>query len=171
MNPWITWLKVGLVRLAVALAAVGESPIWRVARPVETFRRISRDRERAYTIDLEGGSHSNAYLVLESYLAAAEKVLDLDQEDQHLIQVSRELLTQLEQRLPGPERKIDWVAKQQLIESALDARDTPRASTLPTAIWTKKRVCSRPWRSLERWIRFRLSRLGPKGARVREPSR
>ncbi len=120
MNPWSTWLKVGLIRLAVALTAVGEAPIWRIARPVETFRRISRDRERAYAVELEGGSHTNAYFVLDSYLAAAEKILDLDQEDRQLIQVSRELLVQLEQGLPGPERKIDWVAKQQLIESALE---------------------------------------------------
>ncbi|RYG45896.1 hypothetical protein EON79_11510, partial [bacterium] len=86
MIPGATARKIGLVRLALWLMERDEAPVWRLADPVRTFQSISRDETLAFRVPLEGGSWTTAYEIVDSYLAAADKVLDLDAEHRALVE-------------------------------------------------------------------------------------
>lgn len=116
MIPGCTRRKVGLVKLALMLETAQQAPTWKIHNPVRAFQTVSRDMGREYKIELERRSWTTAYEVIESYLAAAEHVLDLDDELTSLIAECRTLMNDL----AGPNKvastAIDWVAKRQLIE-------------------------------------------------------
>ena len=108
--------KVGLVKLALALALVDEAPVWRVADPVRAFQSVSRDETTEFRIDLEGRSWTTALDVLESYFAAAESVLDLDPETAKLIEECRALAIDMEERFDTFARSVDWAAKRSMLQ-------------------------------------------------------
>ena len=112
--------KVGLVKLAIALALVDESPVWRIADPVRTFQSISRDETTEYRIDLEGRSWTTALDILESYLAAAESTLDLDDEFAGLINECRKLMGDIEERFEVFARSVDWAAKRLMLQRYME---------------------------------------------------
>ncbi|MFN8218908.1 MAG: proteasome accessory factor PafA2 family protein [Fimbriimonadales bacterium] len=112
--------KAGLVKLALELALIEEAPRWRIADPVEAFRRISRDETVEFRVELEGGSWTTAREVIESYLAAAERQLDLDSEAVSLVAECRELLEALGGDFSRFARSVDWAAKRQLLEQVMD---------------------------------------------------
>jgi Pup amidohydrolase len=116
MIPSATARKVGLVKLAVALAAVGEAPPWEVSDPVRAFQSISRDESHAFRVDLGGSNWTTAGDMLESYFSAAERFLDLDPESIGLIAECRTLLAMLPERGPEFDRKVDWSAKRTMLE-------------------------------------------------------
>ncbi len=111
--------KVGLVKLAIALAENGQTPVWRIKDPVATFQHISRDLHFAFRVELEG-SWTTAYEILESYFSAAEATLELDDELKWLISSSRFLLEIIQNHPFDARREIDWVAKKWMIESFMN---------------------------------------------------
>lgn len=129
--PSATRRKVGLVQLAVALAAVGEAPVWRIRDPVEVFQSISRSAPTSdsgyeapeFRIELEG-SWTTAEHVIESYLSAAEKVFGLHvgaDEYGDLIHECRELIDNLRHCPDRFRTRVDWAAKQHLLRQYVES--------------------------------------------------
>jgi len=121
--------KVGLVKLAVALAIEGEAPVWRLRRPVEAFQHISRDETYRFEVELEGGSWTTAHEILESYFSAAEAVFGLvpnmaegspEAEGHALIVEGRTLMSDLTECPERFARKVDWAAKKQMLEQFIE---------------------------------------------------
>lgn len=112
--------KVGLVKLALALALADEAPVWRIVDPVRAFQSVSRDETTEYRIDLEGRSWTTAVDVLESYFAAAESTLDLDEELVGLIGECRRLMGDIEERFEVFARSVDWAAKRMMLQRYMD---------------------------------------------------
>ncbi|MBS1726259.1 MAG: proteasome accessory factor PafA2 family protein [Armatimonadetes bacterium] len=111
MNPASTALKVGLVKLALWLLDAGTAPTWPIERPVRTFQAVSRDRTYEYRIELDKGNWTNAYEIFESYFAAAEQTLALNEEARWTIDTSRRLLVALREDWETFRREADWAAK------------------------------------------------------------
>lgn len=115
MHPTSTALKVGLVKLALWLLDAGEAPHWRIAKPVKALKAISRDESYDFRIELEGSNWTNAYEVFESYFAAAEAKLDLNEEAKWTIATSRQLLGDLRSDWDSFRLSVDWAAKRHLL--------------------------------------------------------
>ena len=103
--------KVGLMKLAIALTEVEFAPIWEFKDPVRAFQAISHDLTFDFKVELKGRSWTNAYEILESYFAAAERFLDLDDEMKWVIDSSRQLLQDLRTNFSQFKREVDWAAK------------------------------------------------------------
>jgi len=117
MIPSCTRRKVGLVKLALMLELAGQAPRWSVSHPVRAFQALSRDETRAYRVALDGRNWTTAYEIVESYLAAAETVLDLDAELVSLIAECRALLHDLSGPFVLAPRAIDWAAKKLILDA------------------------------------------------------
>lgn len=116
MHPTSTALKVGLVKLALWLLDAGDVPQWRIANPVKAFKAISRDANFDFRIPLDGSNWTNAYEIFESYFAAAESVLETNEELRWIIDTSRRLLRDLRGDWDSFRRSVDWAAKKHFIE-------------------------------------------------------
>ena len=112
--------KVGLVKIAAALAVSGEPPLWKLADPVEAFKVVSRDETFRFAVQLEGRSWTTAYEILESYFAAAEQTLDLDADMKWTIDSSRKLLGELTSNFAEFKKHVDWAAKRSILETYMD---------------------------------------------------
>jgi len=108
--------KVGLVKLALHLAANETAPVWKLRSPVDAFQHISRDETLKFEVDLANRSWTTAGEILESYFAAAEATLELNDELRWVIQTSRRLLGELASRSSCFGREVDWAAKKSMIE-------------------------------------------------------
>lgn len=116
MHPTSTALKVGLVKLALWLLDAGDVPQWRITNPVKAFKAISRDANFDFRIPLDGSNWTNAYEIFESYFAAAESVLDANEELRWIIDTSRRLLRDLRGDWDSFRKSVDWAAKKHFIE-------------------------------------------------------
>ena len=116
MIPATTARKVGLVKIALGLAEVGEAPKWDFADPVRTMRAISRDETYEFRVELSGRNWTTAYVILESYFAAAERFLELDEELLAVIEDSRTLMVELRNDFDQFARRVDWAAKRKMLE-------------------------------------------------------
>lgn len=118
MMPSCTMRKVGLVKLAIHLAEAGEAPEWRFKDSVKTTQAISRDMAHQFKVELEGRNWTTAYEILESYFAAAESVLELDDELKEVISGSRALLVELKSgSWKNIHSQVDWASKRLLLEN------------------------------------------------------
>jgi hypothetical protein len=114
--------KVGLVKIALALAMKGEAPLWDIPDPMRAFRDVSRDESRVYRIELKGHNWTTAYEILDSYLCAYDAVSgdDADPELNDLIGECKELMTGLRGGA-NVARHIDWAAKKAMLEEYVEA--------------------------------------------------
>ncbi|MGV3617739.1 MAG: proteasome accessory factor PafA2 family protein [Fimbriimonas sp.] len=124
MIPAATARKVGLVKLALHLAEAGTAPLWRIKDPVRAFQAISRDETYGFRVELEGRSWTTAGEILESYFAAAEATLDLDDEMRWVVDSSRQLLGDLTRNFDRFRREVDWAAKRHVLEQVLAEEGT-----------------------------------------------
>jgi len=117
MMPSCTIRKVGLVKLAIHLAETGQVPVWKLRDPVRAFQAVSRDMALVGRIDLEGRSWTTAHEILESYMAAAEQTLHLDEELCDLVTECRGLIETLSTgKWQSVKDRIDWAAKRNMLE-------------------------------------------------------
>src|ERR1019366_1901956 len=72
---------------------------------------------RGYKVALDGRNWTTAYEIIESYLAAAENVLDLDAEFTALISECRTLWNDLAGAYVLAPRAIDWAAKKIILDA------------------------------------------------------
>lgn len=120
MMPRCTARKVGLIKLALQLAMSGTAPKWAFRNPVQAFQSVSRDASRKFEIELEGRSWTNAREVFESYFAAAEATLQLDDDADWTISSSRRLLDTLEADPAFFRSQVDWAAKRWMLEHFME---------------------------------------------------
>lgn len=124
MIPSCSARKVGLVQLALHLCEAGTAPVWKIPDPVRAFQSISRDESHEFRVELDGRSWTNAYEILESYFAAAERTLDLDAELCDLIASCRRLLEDLRGDFGRFRRHVDWAAKRAMLEHFMEEEGT-----------------------------------------------
>jgi Pup amidohydrolase len=116
--------KVGLIKLALRLAEVGEAPLWRLSEPVRSFRELSRDLTGSMALPLEARSWTTPRDILESYFAAAEAVLEFDGEMASLIAECRLLLEQLSSHgYAAIAPTVDWAAKRVMLDSIVASEE------------------------------------------------
>lgn len=120
MSPTSTFLKLGIVKLAVLLAQKGAAPTWKIADPVKAFQSVSRDLSCKFEIPLGPKNWTTAYEILESLFATAEHELDLEKELKELILRARELMADLQGSQKLAAFHIDWCAKKKLVEMIMD---------------------------------------------------
>lgn len=116
-----TALKVGLVKLALALANEGAAQEWRIKDPVRAFQAISRDATLGFRVELAGGSWTTADEILEGAFSAAEAQIDLDDDLRWTIDRARTLLIQMRSDFEGFARHVDWAAKRRMIEQYIES--------------------------------------------------
>lgn len=112
--------KVGLIKLALQLCINGTEPIWKFADPVRAFQSISRDQSNEFKIELQGRSWTTAREVFESYFAAAEATLELDDDACWTIYNSRLLLDALDSDPALFRSQVDWAAKRGMLEHFME---------------------------------------------------
>jgi proteasome accessory factor A len=123
MMPSCTARKVGLIKIALSLAMIDESPVWEISDPVHALREISRDETREYRVELRGKNWTTAYDILDSYLCAYDSLLsedDGDPELRHVIHESQMLMEALRER-QDVTSKIDWAAKEYLLAQYVES--------------------------------------------------
>jgi proteasome accessory factor A len=127
----VTERKLGLVRLALHLAEVGEAPQWDLTSPVQAFHDVSRAVSREARIEVRGRSWTTACHILHSYFDAAERAFPLCtpavasdqglQEMRSLIDECRDALDAM-QRDPDSLRAVtEWSAKRAFMEEYMTA--------------------------------------------------
>jgi len=124
MIPAATARKVGLVKLALHLSEAGTAPVWRMKDPVRAFQAISRDDGCTYRVELEGRNWTTAAEIFESYFAAAEATLDMDDEMRWVVETSRRLLRDQTEDFDRFRREVDWAAKRHVLEQVLTEEGT-----------------------------------------------
>jgi len=120
MIPDATARKVGLIKLALALCEIDQAPTWQFRDAVRAFSDVSRDQTLQFRIELEHRSWTTAPEILESYFAAAEQCLDLDEEMQWVIDTSRALLIDLTGNFERFRRHVDWAAKKHILSQFVE---------------------------------------------------
>ncbi len=93
---------------------------------MDAFKHISRDESLKFEFELEGGSWTTAFHVIESYFSAAEAVFDSradrpeERELASLIEESRKLMIDLRDCPERFARSVDWAAKKYMLEQFLE---------------------------------------------------
>jgi len=116
--------KIGLVKIALRLLEIGESPEWPIADPVRAFQGISRDESYKFTVPLTNGRWTTAYEILESYFAAAERFGVLTDEETSVAADSRRLLAAIRDDFSAFAYDVDWAAKRMLLENYMESEGT-----------------------------------------------
>ncbi|MEQ1933123.1 MAG: proteasome accessory factor PafA2 family protein [Fimbriimonadaceae bacterium] len=112
MNPVSTKIKVGLIKIAVALALAGQFPKWNFADPIRAIKEVSRDPEAP--IALSGRSWTTAEHILRSYLEGTS-ILE-DPELAEIAAMGNHLLDQRQNDFSGFAGSVDWAAKRMMLE-------------------------------------------------------
>lgn len=103
-------LKVGLVKLAIYLLEADQVPSWQINDAVTQFKHFSRTTH-------ESATRASAWEIIESYLVAAEKanLSEIDPEMEWVSKTASELFAGLESVRPAIVKRIEWLAKQNLL--------------------------------------------------------
>jgi len=118
MIPGATRRKVGLIKIALRLAQVGEAPSWEMKDAVDTAKAISRDYR--HEISLANRSWTTAFDLFESYFAAADRFLE-EPDLLGVVSECRELLELLKSGSDKVASQVDWAAKKGLLEQVIDS--------------------------------------------------
>jgi proteasome accessory factor A len=130
MSEFSSWMKVGITDLVLRM--VEANTVMRdlsLENPIRAIREISHDVTCRKKVRLANGRELSAIEVQEEYYERTERFLERrgpDPQAKQLLQEWREALDAL--ILQEPERlvrKIDWVAKQALIESYRERHQLP----------------------------------------------
>ncbi|MCS6829763.1 MAG: proteasome accessory factor PafA2 family protein [Armatimonadota bacterium] len=121
MSEYATALKVGTTRLVAELIEEGWQPGVALRNPVETIRRLSRDPEWKWLVELEDGRTLPAIEVQRLYLQEAQKQFaHADTETQWLLMAWESTLNALESDPQELADSLDWVAKRLLLEQFIE---------------------------------------------------
>jgi proteasome accessory factor A len=130
MSEFSSWMKVGITDLVLRM--VEANTVMRdlsLENPIRAIREISHDVTCRKKVRLANGRELTAIEVQEEYYERTERFLERrgpDPQSKQLLQEWREALDAL--ILQQPERlvrKVDWVAKQSLIESYRERHQLP----------------------------------------------
>ena len=130
MSEFSSWMKVGITDLVLRM--VEANTVMRdlsLENPIRAIREISHDVTCRKKVRLANGRELTAIEVQEEYYERTERFLERrgpDPQSKQLLQEWREALDAL--ILQQPERlvrKVDWIAKQSLIESYRERHQLP----------------------------------------------
>ncbi|MBS1704513.1 MAG: proteasome accessory factor PafA2 family protein [Armatimonadetes bacterium] len=130
-----TYIRVGLVKIAVALAELGVAPAWAISDPVRSFQNVSRDLSGNGRIELDRGSHTTALHILDDYLTSYARHCPEDDEFLVLERLCRRRMEAIATQSEDPTRLIDWAAKKYVIEELGEVQSfrDPMAQSLDLA--------------------------------------
>ena len=117
MSEWTTALKIGTTALVLQLIERGHAPRLEIAQPVNATKSISRDQDHSWVIELGDGRKISAIDVQRLYLEAARRQSDGEAETKWLLSEWESVLDDLERDVRKTADRVDWVAKQSLLES------------------------------------------------------
>jgi Pup amidohydrolase len=123
MMPVCTSRKAGLLKIALSLGMMDESPEWDIPDPMRAFREVSHDESRAYRIELKGKNWTTAYDILDSYLCAFDSAIAEGEADPELRAVMHEAYALMSALREGADvsRYIDWAAKEFLLKQYVES--------------------------------------------------
>lgn len=122
MCEWATALKVGTTWLVLTMIERGTAPAWRLEAPVQAVKTLSRDPALKATVTLVDGRAVNGIELQWSYLEAARRTLAGEDDDTDwIIRAWEEVLLGLERDRSGLVGRVDWITKQWLLESFMQA--------------------------------------------------
>ena len=133
-----TYLKVGTTAIVTQMLDEGaDVPVCELENPVEAVRIVSRDLTMKADLKLSRGGATNALAIQRDYLRAAHEFYacrDLSPATKDVLVRWESVLDKLE-RDPGLlAAELDWVAKQQMIESYVERKgcgwDDPRVALM-----------------------------------------
>ncbi|NOY84363.1 MAG: proteasome accessory factor PafA2 [Nitrospirae bacterium] len=121
-----TYLKVGTLSLVLAMleAGVGVKGV-DLDDPVKSIKAVSRDLSLKKTIPLVGGKSATAIEIQRTYLEAAARHFEKDEDcvTQDILKRWRVILDKLEEDPMQLTRELDWVIKKTLIESYMERKN------------------------------------------------
>jgi len=122
MSEYTAWLKVATCDLVLRL--LEEQPVLRdltLDNPIRAIREVSHDLTGTRGIQLANGREMSALQIQEAYLERVERFVandaDASAEDRRVVAAWRDVLERLGSDPMSLGRKLDWVAKYQLIEA------------------------------------------------------
>jgi proteasome accessory factor A len=118
MSEWATAMKVGTTCLVLDLIEEGLVPTdVRLADPIETLKKVSRDSTWRWPVTLAGGKSIPAVDLQRVYLEAAQRHLaGRDTQTDWVLAEWDYALTGLETNPMLLDDRVDWVAKRKLLE-------------------------------------------------------
>jgi Pup amidohydrolase len=124
MSEFATALKVGTTSLVLELIASGWEPLFRVQRPVDAIRTVSRDPTLRWLVELEDGRRMPAVDLQRIYLSDCRRLFGgADPDADWTLRAWEETLDQLERDPFALEGRLDWVAKRRLLETYIEAEN------------------------------------------------
>jgi proteasome accessory factor PafA2 len=124
MSEFATALKVGTTALVLELIASGWEPLFRVRRPVDAIRWVSRDPALRWLVDLEDGRQMPAVELQRIYLSDCRRLLaGSDADADWTLRAWEQTLNALERDPFELEGRLDWVAKRRLLETYIEAEN------------------------------------------------
>jgi proteasome accessory factor A len=117
MSEWATAMKIGTTALVLDLIERGKAPPLEIAQPVNATKSISRDLDHSWIIELGDGRKISAVDVQRCYLDAALAEKNDDPDTAWLLTEWESVLNDLERDFSLTANRVDWAAKQLLLES------------------------------------------------------
>ncbi|MFO7779067.1 MAG: Pup--protein ligase [Nitriliruptoraceae bacterium] len=122
MSEYTTWLKVAtcdlVLRMLEQQAVLREMSL---DNPIRSIRDISHDLTGTRRLRLANGRELSALEIQQAYLERVDRFVAADPEatatDRHVVAAWRDVLERLETDPMSLGRKLDWVAKYQLVEA------------------------------------------------------
>jgi proteasome accessory factor A len=120
--PFCNALKVGSTALMLDLLEADALPTLALDHPVEVMRKLSHHPQGPWKVKLADGSDRSALDVLEQFLEAAQSgVIELDADGKWTVEAWRFTLDKLRHDQDALIGKVDWITKQYLLQSFVDA--------------------------------------------------
>ena len=120
--PFCNALKVGSTALMLDLLEADALPTLALDHPVEVMRKLSHHPQGPWKVRLADGSDRSALDVLEQFLEAAQSgVIELDADGKWTVEAWRFTLDKLRHDQDALIGKVDWITKQYLLQSFVDA--------------------------------------------------
>jgi proteasome accessory factor A len=142
MQPYTTWLKVATCDLVLRM--LERRPALReltLENPIRSIRDISHDLTGTRRLNLASGHQLSALQIQRIYLEQVERFVagdpDSDDQDRRVVAAWQDVLERIEHDPMSLGRRLDWVAKLQLIEAYRAKHDLaladPRVALLDLA--------------------------------------
>ncbi len=120
--PFANALKVGSTALMLDLLEADALPDIALYDPVGAMRKLSHHPNGAWNVELADRTQRSALEVLEEFLAAATSgKVELDEDGRWTVEAWRFALDKLRHDRAALVGKLDWVTKQYLLESFIEA--------------------------------------------------
>jgi proteasome accessory factor A len=124
MSEFATALKVGITQRVLELIQAGWEPLFRLRRPIEAIRHVSRDPSFRWIVELDDGRTIGAVDLQRVYLSDAKRLLEgLDEETDWVLREWEATLDGLEADPSAMSDRIDWVAKRGLLQQFREAEE------------------------------------------------